>query len=1061
MSRRRRFTRLLCVSTLLLLATLGGWALEPLDAAAFPLPVLQGGDWAGWRLLDPPDAAKAAADATPGLRRDADAVLLAPPYADACRYRCDVPQDRRNWLAANRLSLRLQHRAGDAPVTVRVGLTGIDTELMLQEQRWTVAPGERQTITVDLGPAAGGWEAVGGHGAVWNGLWRHYVRQLHLELQAPPGALLAVEAVTLDRALAPPSPPQVQRLGSSPAEPTVGDLLDLRLDLSPLPDRVFGADLPYRVVVDTPDGQTLRITPFLTREYALHAPADAAAEPAIRPAGQYHWAWRLYLREAGAYRWQLYHGDQPLMPAPDTVTVRPRPDGAAARGFLRLKGTSFAFEDGGSFYPIGLNACWPADPVTGLTALQQLPGARDLRVYDLWFARLAAAGLNTSQIWMTPYWTALEWRALDDGYGGVGVYSPRAAWMLDQVLASARRHGIHLLLTTRNHQQFWQVEAPADALACWAGNPWNVANGGPLHESAAWFSDPAALAGQRDHLGYLLARWGQDPQIIAFNLLSEMDNAGAGKVSKTPALADLHTPVDPEPLDQTLRLQGWWDRTLADARDLAPQPRLLSAGNCRARELLAMQLWQHPTVPMVLNDWYITRRDCDVGAAQYMHFAYKWLARNQKPIWITETAFDSGGERLHHTRGSMHEAYWASSMLPMAGTVMYWWWNQIVADHLETLVTPVARFWDGEDRQPLDLRHACGHCRGHHIESAWSTHGDPLPPGETAVAGAAHDAVRHIALVGARSYGYVWREDDSGLYSDGIAVLRGVQIPVPSPQRGRPGPWVLEFWDPWSGRVIQRSLCAFTVPQPAPTTVVETTFTAPDFQHDIAWKIYLADPDAPPALIDAPRLAVRPPLGRLIRYVYAFSGALPADAAAALAQLTHPDRRAGAPWRRIDDQHNPWNRDWPIRPHVSDYQGVLHLDVAGAYRFAIDCDEAGFLWVDDQLVLDWPGNHDPSGGSERQHSTWERQVCLELQPGDHRVRFAVFNSAGAFLARLAWAPPDSPDGDAGFTVIPPSAWYSPATRAALAAGRLDPPLTAAERALWPDLAAALDATAKE
>src|SRR5690606_4156143 len=84
-------------------------------------------------------------------------------------------------------------------------------------------------------------------------------------------------------------------------------------------------------------------------------------------------------------------------------------------------------------------------------------------------------GINTSQIWLTPFWTALEWNDLYDSYGGIGVYSPKAAWMVDHLIATARRHDIRLLLTLKNHHQLTvpdQEETTADTPKA---DPWDDA----------------------------------------------------------------------------------------------------------------------------------------------------------------------------------------------------------------------------------------------------------------------------------------------------------------------------------------------------------------------------------------------------------------------------------------------------------------------------------------------------------------------------------------------------------------------------------------------------------
>ena len=106
----------------------------------------------------------------------------------------------------------------------------------------------------------------------------------------------------------------------------------------------------------------------------------------------------------------------------------------------------------------------------------------------------------------------------------------QAAWRLDYVLNEARKQDILAILTVLNHHQFFDMGTNR---AGWLGNPFNVANGGPLTERDQFFSDPRAFPYYRDLLAYILARWGEDPQIAFFNLISEVDNLSCGKTDRS------------------------------------------------------------------------------------------------------------------------------------------------------------------------------------------------------------------------------------------------------------------------------------------------------------------------------------------------------------------------------------------------------------------------------------------------------------------------------------------------------------------------------------------------
>ena len=69
----------------------------------------------------------------------------------------------------------------------------------------------------------------------------------------------------------------------------------------------------------------------------------------------------------------------------------------------------------------------------------------------------------------------------------------------------------------------------------------------------------------------------------------------------------------------------------------------------------------------------------------------------------------------------------------------------------------------------------------------------------------------------------------------------------------------------------------------------------------------------------------------------------------------------------------------------------------GVYQFAMNCLDAGFVVVDGELVVLWPGEHQPG--------TWKLGAPLSLKAGVHRLE--VYNVFGGGKAKLqvGWLPP--------------------------------------------------------
>ena len=74
----------------------------------------------------------------------------------------------------------------------------------------------------------------------------------------------------------------------------------------------------------------------------------------------------------------------------------------------------------------------------------------------------------------------------------------------------------------------------------------------------------------------------------------------------------------------------------------------------------------------------------------------------------------------------------------------------------------------------------------------------------------------------------------------------------------------------------------------------------------------------------------------------------------------------------------------------------------GTYRFAVDCVDAGFVLVDNELVAAWPEEHALGG-------TWQLGAPVSLKAGMHRIEvFNAFDDSQANI-RAGWLPPGRKD----------------------------------------------------
>jgi hypothetical protein len=123
-----------------------------------------------------------------------------------------------------------------------------------------------------------------------------------------------------------------------------------------------------------------------------------------------------------------------------------------------------------------------------------------------------------------------------------------------------------------------------------------------------------------------------------------------------------------------------------------------------------------------------------------------------------------------------------------------------------------------------------------------------------------------------------------------------------------------------------------------------------------------------------------------------------------------------APPEEIQDLHGSYQHfAWQA-------EGPITIPVAGMYRFAINSGWAGDLYIDNQPVVAWLGQHDQfdpgAAGAQTNYETHSGKI--ELQAGAHTIRVRVVNNngAGSIGVAAAWKRP----GDMTYAVIPASAY---------------------------------------
>jgi hypothetical protein len=329
-----------------------------------------------------------------------------------------------------------------------------------------------------------------------------------------------------------------------------------------------------------------------------------------------------------------------------------------SQGFVCLNPRNpryFAFQDGSTFYPIGLNIGW-----------WQTDALED---YARWMDQLHENGGNLIRVWMASWSFGIEWNFQD-----LGDYGPRQyqAWLLDQVFQMAQERDIYIDLVLLNHGAF-----SVDINPEWDGNPYNAKNGGPCQSPACFVTDPVAKQYFERRLRYIAARWGYSTHLFAWEWWNEANLT--------------HIP--------DAKLAAWIQEMTPVLRQYDPYRHLVTIsfagvyapGVVNLTEIDFAQHHEYSTLDPMENfpDIYDWEKTIYPG----------------KPLMFGEFGYSAGIEDLSSFDRwgiHLHNGLWASTFSGFATTAMYWWWDSYIEPfNLWWQFGGLANFLQGEDLAAL------------------------------------------------------------------------------------------------------------------------------------------------------------------------------------------------------------------------------------------------------------------------------------------------------------------------------------------------------------------------
>lgn len=473
-----------------------------------------------------------------------------------------------------------------------------------------------------------------------------------------------------------PSAPVAARLLAvepGPQRLAVGERYEASCLPDPFPDDPWDDEVSISLVIAGPDG--VRTVAGFLREPMRSS--DRGDREDMLPAGPLAWAVRFRPRVPGMHRLRLKaRWRDGRAAACDLPAVEASGAPATHLAVVDPADPRFFSVDGAFWWPIGLNLHNPYDTRSVKVNGTRLTPARGTRTYDAILDRLAAAGGDAAEIWMSSWNVGLVWRDDWPGFHGLDGLHLANAERLDAILDRAWSRGMRLKLVINNHGQ-----ASPKTDSEWRHNPLNRANGGPLAEPAEVFTHPAALAQQERLRRYIVARWADHPAVWGWKLWSEVDlTAGRGQP-----------------------LVDWHEQAAARWRELDPSGRAVTthwAGNYRRANPAICAL---PGIGYISLDAYRrvgSDRDGPALAdllAGSIHDPAQGLGRFGKPVLVTEFGAGSGDSPEDARAVDHHTGGWLGLVSGHAAAPMLWWWEWVDQEERWSPYGALRRYLDGED----------------------------------------------------------------------------------------------------------------------------------------------------------------------------------------------------------------------------------------------------------------------------------------------------------------------------------------------------------------------------
>ncbi|MCM8815636.1 MAG: DUF5060 domain-containing protein [Candidatus Omnitrophica bacterium] len=506
----------------------------------------------------------------------------------------------------------------------------------------------------------------------------------------------------------------------------------------------------------SPSGKQVIMPAFFYQDFYFEGPGINGRDN-LKPQGYPEWKIRFSPTETGVYKYKivasLNGGEETI----STQTMSFKAIASSKKGFVRASQKDiryFEFDDGSFFYPVGHNIRSLDDNRYSQLFGRPLAAQSGTINFETWLADMKENGENFFETWMAAWWIAIEWKKGYGSYQGIGRYNLENAWKLDWILERAEKNGIYIQLVIINHGS---VSTYCDQE--WQDNPYNVVNGGFLNSPEEFFVNQKAKELFKKRLRYIVARWSYSPFIFSWELVNEMNLIGSSnQFYKKDVLAK-------------------WYAEIGDyLAQIDPYNHMITG---HYTILYDSDVFKLPQVDFVLTNAYYNVNSGNI--VDYLKTIADFNARFKKPHFVSEYGgnWNAGPQPL--IEADLHNGIWAGAHLEFAAVPLFWWHNFIEDKNLYFHYKALTNYLRDIDRLIDTFESKTVTITGENLENLKSL----------------CLASKQKAIIWIYSRDRLKRppsDADLPITKNNKCSIEGLNQ----------GDYVIEFWDTYSGKIIQK-----------------------------------------------------------------------------------------------------------------------------------------------------------------------------------------------------------------------------------------------------------------